>query len=233
MKTTTLSSLLFFFASFVGCDSATDTAPTQFAGKGSSFTFTDEEFDANSNIIDSKLTTMMIDADNITLESRTDVMRASSETDTLLFVRDADRSFLIYRPEVTVFEGITIEKRWQPILKEHTTDVIEISNFSGTVDHRGMSADVTIRETEQYKGTSTMLIAGKEFEVIRKSFTTEVVVTIPMFGVTATTSVTDTYGFAPELGFIVFSEQTRSSDSGFSPVEPGRTELTLSSYSIE
>lgn len=233
MKTTTVFSLLFFVASFVGCDSATDPAPTQFAGKGSSFTFTDEEFDADNNITDSKLTTMMIDADNITLESRIDVMRATSETDTLLFIRDADRSFLIYRPEITIFEGMKLPKRWQAILKEYTSDVVVIGNYSGSTNLGGMNADVTIRELEQYQGTAKVTVAGKQFEVIRKSFTTEVVVSVMSVGVTVTTSVTDTYGFAPQLGFIVSSVQTRTTDSGFSPVEPGRSELTLSSYTIQ
>lgn len=231
MKTSFFFLILFLVAS-TGCDSAVEQASPQLADKGSSFSFSEHEFDVDGNPTGESSTVFTIDSTNIALESRTDVMRMSSATDTLHFIRDANRSLLIYRPEVEIFDGIALPKRWQPILKEYNTDTIAIGTYTGQTQVNGLNADVTVSDYEQYIGTSTVTVNGKTFETIVKSFSVKVEVYISQFDVKVTTIVTDIYGFAPELGFLVSMKQIRSADSEFSPIIPGRTELMLSSYTM-
>lgn len=232
MKTITTFSLLFFIASFIGCDSAVEPAAQQLAGKGSTFAYAQDEFDADGNQIDATSNLYTIDSTNMMLDARTDVMRATASDDTLLFARDG-ASLLVYRPELELFENISVPKRWKQIQKSNDTNVVEIGTYTGKTTLNGADADITIRDREQYLGSSQLTINGKTFEVISKSFSVDVEVSIPQFGVTATTTVTEIDGYAPELGFLVSIKQIRSTDSEFSPITPGRTELQLSSYTIK
>jgi hypothetical protein len=231
MKTTSLT-LLLLASFFIGCDSAVEPPSSQLAGTGASFMFNQTEFDPAGSITGSGSTTLKIDSANITIESRSDVMRITSPSDTLHFIRDGRNSFLIWRPEIMLFDGISIPKRWQPVLREYDTAIVELGLYTGNTTINGMAAVVTIRDREQYLGTTTLTVGGKALEVITKSFTVEVEVVIPQFNVTVTTTVSDIYGFAPELGFLATISQIRSSDSQFSPIIPGRTELTLTSYTL-
>jgi len=225
--------LFFVLAASTGCDSSTtEPATPQPAGKGSSFVYTQDEFDADGIQTGSSTTSYTIDSMNIALDSRTDVMRAIASTDTMLFVRDGS-SMLVYREAMQLFDTIGLPKRWKQIAKASDTNVVDIGTYTGTTDINGMEADITIRDREQYLGTSTVTVNGKTFEVIAKSFSVQVEVYFAQFGVTATTTVTEIDEYAPELGFLISMKEIRTTDSQFSPIAPGRTELTLSSYTIK
>jgi hypothetical protein len=229
------TSLLFLFLLLVastGCDSSS-TEPTapQPAGKGSSFVYTQDEFDADGIMTGSTSTTYTIDSSNITLDSRTGVMRATATNDTMHFVRN-ESSMSIYREETQIFENLSLPQRWKNIVKANDTNVIVIGTYTGEAVINGANADITVTEREQYLGTSSVTIGGKTYEVVTKSFSVEVKVHIADFGITATTTVTEIDGYAPELGFLVSIKGIREADSEFSPIPPGRTELELSSYTL-
>jgi hypothetical protein len=231
MKTFLLFLFLLLMAS--GCDSSTTEPSTpQQGGKGSSFVYTQDEYDADGIKTGSTSTTYTIDSTNITLDSHTDVMRATSPNDTMHFVRDVS-SMSIYREETQIFDNLSLPKRWKQIIKANDTNVVVIGTYTGEAVINGANADGTVTDREQYLGTSTVTINGKSYEVITKSFSVEVKVHIAQFGMTATTTVTEIDGYAPELGFLVSMKEVRAADSEFSPISPGRTELELSSYTIK
>lgn len=232
MKTSLLI-LVLLAVGITGCDSnTTEPAAPQLASKGSSFVYTQDEFDADGNQIGTTTTTYVIDSANIALDARTDVMRATASNDTMRFARDGS-SILIYREAMQLFDAIGLPKRWKQIVKSSDTGVVNIGTYTGKTHIDGMAADITIRDREQYLGTSTITLSGKTFEVVSKSFSVQVEVYIIQFGITATTTVTEIDGYAPDLGFLVSMKEIRTTDSEFSPIQPGRTELQLSSCAIK
>ena len=233
MKTSLL--ILAFCATIflASCDSTTETtAPPKLAGKGSVFTYSRTDFDADDNLVDTGTTTYTIDSANMTIETKNDMMRAVSMDDTIYFDYD-DSGMHIYRPAVPIFQNFTLPAIWQDVKAEANTNSVTKGTYSAETIINGAPATVTGMDREQYVGTTVITLNGKTYNAFSKSFTVEVNVSVPSFGVEAKTTITVTYTFAPDLGFFMATSDLRTTDSEFSPIQPGRTELALKSYTIE
>lgn len=217
----------------VSCESTDEplTPQTKRAGKGSVFTYSRLDYDGDGMLFDSGTTTYTIDSANMSIDTKTDMMRAVSEDDTILFDYDAS-AMHVYRPAIDLFPGITLPATWQDIIVGTDTATLTRGTYTGQTQLNGATADVTINEREQYLGQSSVTVSGKVYSVIRKMYSTEVKVEIPSFSVSATTTVARIFAYAPDLGFIAASSDIRTTDSQFSPIPPGSSELTLKSFTM-
>jgi len=221
--------------SFLASCSQSPSEPTDATPKaGSTYTFSEYEFDGDGNIIsDSGLTsTDTLLTTNLSFFGSADVHQITSKGEYRYLKAFGSSSFDMYQDSIVIMEGLVVPMMWEHYDANSLFDTIYMDSISSTFN--GYPGTMTLHITTEGKGDSTYALSGgKTFETVEVEKVFTVIVSIDGVGTVSTTTITTKMSCSPELQYIVREEDTSFSDSPFSPIPNGKSVRELLSYSLK
>jgi hypothetical protein len=211
----------------------TTTTPTTHTLKtGDSFTFHDTSLDTNGVLIpgSDSVEIFYTTATGQTYMGRTDVTVLVANKDTSRVAQLPNEGIARYQDPITVL-GFIIPGVWVSTDTLTSSKTFFDSTATATVSGVAATVHATITASRGSDATLVPVSGSTAVKVHRYIKVVKVVVDIPAFSNTSTTTATITYLYAPSIGYFTSVSDSNYSDSKQSPIPNGTNNQVLTSYS--
>jgi hypothetical protein len=196
---------------------------------GDSFMFSDSTFDESGVLVEGSDSSVILRTISTggSYSGRDSVATLASAADTIRFQQLPGEGFASFQEPIAITDDIVFSGVWvdHRLADSARTITVKNSHLDGTINGAPTSVALTI--TSGFLRDTSMSINGV---IARTHLFTKVVtvkVSIPIYSVLSTTTVSVTYAYAPTFGFHAYQQSVTHSDSPGSPIPNGKTTSLL------